>query len=1290
MSVAPEIRSSLITMATLTVEQVRAHVAELFISYLGRAPEFQAMNHYVGLFNQFLAKQGTAAAAQSNAFKALSTQIYNDAGGASEIPTGAAVSDGEYVDWIYKNVLGRAADDGGKAFWVLQLTNGFATRADVVAQVVAAAKGDGKGAGRDAKYLENRTKVALEFAKFENSNPNVLKSLKFDGKQVLAGVDEKPESVTTAQDKVSVASNAAQTFALTKGLDNVQGGAGNDTIIGSLDASLPELNTLSSLDIVNGGTGIDTLKIATVGGSIALPNVSNVEVVVVESAGEATVDTSAVNGIETLSIQKAGANVNATAAASTDILVAVKEMNASVAQPHRVNGGKNVTVNVADAGSASASAADTVSVGATTAAKGDVVVNVTGKASDANAFFGSVTVKGGATISVTQKTASNASTATNTSKSTVTQGNVSITADAATTAITVKQEAAVEAKNASYKTGGVTESASVKFGALKKGDSLASNGLTFTAKVDMTGAEVATAFAGLLGGPANVASGKDTQSAALASKGTYTGAFETGGFTSAAANGDTVVFTSVKANENIANDLAFVLTNTSGSSVAPTVAVTQGKAHDAAPAGGVAGVVAGSVTIGGDSASGVKTISVDGYSLSGSASSAATSGLTTLNLSNGGSFMVGTAAETLSVNLKGIAGDTSAKPQVAVLDLDSAATATLNVKSDGDNIVGLDLAGAAKLTALNISGSGILDASKETALGNVQTIKVTEAASLNLGTTPTTKVTTVDTTGTTGKVTVAIDGGQAAYTGGAGQDVVTILNSQQAIAKAVDLGAGDDTLVLNVVSGSTVSPTVSLKGGEGIDTLALTAESAAALSADGTFAGKIEGFEKLQISGSVSLPRTVNLSNLDAINYVVAGNAQGLLAKAQAFSFDIAGLELNSGGTLKFGEQTVYTAGASGAAAASIVAALPANVLISGVWYAVGKTGTAITLTSRLNVDSQPSLVVSATGEKAPITNTNVTSTPGQAANASHLTIDNLANNGTVELTADGIGAKVNVTNAGSGTADVLNIVANAAGDLGDVVAAGVETFNINVVDVDTSAKGVSTAVLTIAGGNANAIHVTGEGNLVLDVAGHQPQLAVVDAGKSKGSLTVDLNLHNGVAVSVTGGAGNDDLTASARGTGKADVLVGGEGSDTLVAGSNGAKLTGGAGNDVFVLRMGNKEVNTYSSVQDFKSGDLLKLETFHGVEAGKPAVAVDKFEKLAAVLNENTAVFSNFADAAIQQAALGDAVWFSFKGNAYVVIDNGSDASAYENGWDSIIELVGVNLDNASFNSAYGTVGLI
>ena len=1248
---------------------------------------------------------------------------------------------------------------------------------------------------------------------------------------------------------------------LTKGLDNIQGTSGNDTIIGSVATSNAELLTLSALDIINGGAGVDTLKVATDGTTVSLANMTAVEIVEIESAAAVATDVSANAGVTNLNVTKAAGAVTVTAGAAADVAVTIKD-NTAAASAHTVDGGKNVNFTLTDAGSSATPATpDTIAIGGTTAAKGDVVVNVTGKAYDAavgNVTLGGVTVTGGKTVSVTQKASSDTSkAAADTTANKVVQGAVIVNANTETTTITVKQDATVAAKNAVNTTGGVTETATVKFGALKGGDAVTINGLTFTAKagVDLTAAEVAAAFSNMVSGLANL--NTDTQGSQVTAKGVFTGAFLTGaalddsgspakgtGYTAAAASGDTVVFTAARANQD-ATDLTANLTNTSTNSVAPTVTIVQGQAHNATPTGGVMGVDAGAVTIGGAAnATAVKTITVDGYAATGSSATGTTSALETLNLSNGGNFAVTQAAATLALNLTNVG--TAAKAETltsaavpvapAVLDLNNTATKTLNVQSNGTNTVSLDLAGATGTTALNVSGTGLLNAATGSNLGNVTTIKVTETAGLNLGATATTNVTSVDTTGTTGATTVAISGTAATYAGGAGADRVTISNANTAIAKAIDLGAGDDTLTLNVTAGSVAVPTVDLKGGDGVDTIAMSAADAVALSANGTFAGKIDGFEKLSI-GHATATGTVNLANLDNINYVVSANStavgsaavdenglvtfQGLSAGqsvtvagrtvtvsagVSATATEIAAAFLtgnattvnagavpntltvsgsltgwtaaaNSTGVLKFTSTTpatnmasdlsttisdtplaaptaAITAGAfadgdgtttaaktdwttqaltngqsftianrtvtalKSLSAAEVAQAFAGTLAATGNYSSSGTptattwttptfsaSGTTLTLTNSVNASGITTYTTGSAGNGAGVSPADAVVSEyvqGAAAGVTTsvgLTIDKMASGGTLELTATGAGAIVQVTDAAKGTAEVLNLVTNANGNVGTVTAADVETINLNIKDAlstittlgwndangnPVKTEDVSTTTLTLVGSTqTKTVNVEGAGNLTLTDSNVNSKLTTVDASKATGALTLDLSAHNGDAITVTGGKGNDVLTASQGVNAKADVLVGGEGNDTLKAGSNGAKLTGGAGNDLFVLTAGSKESNTYTSIQDFQSGDVLELN----VAAGTNALS---FAKLSAVLNENTATFANFVDAAIAQAGIGDAVWFNFKGNAYVAIDNTTSSTVFENGVDAIIELVGIDLNNASFNSTHATVALI
>lgn len=1452
-------------MATNVTSQERTNILKLVAGMFNAVPGATYLEEFT-----------TSFLALNKDYGALATALGNTGAFKSLYPSSLTV---EETATKFLTTLGLAANTEAQDFVQAKLNAGESIASVIFQSLVALVEStstDPQIVAAQAQ-LTNKAAVAEYYSVTLGASSDSLATLQ----GVIAKVTSDAASVEAA--KEGSAGSNGQTYMLTKGLDNVAGTAGNDTIIGSISAVTAdaELNTFSALDVINGGAGVDTLKVSSTGAKISVgTNVSNVEVVEASSSSALDIDTAASVAVTNLNVTAAGTSVAAKASATTDINVTMKQGaavagNSKAATPVSdtkadiaITGGKNVTLNLTDvkqvldvAGDGAGELNGIVIGGTATgqAAAGDVTVSSTGAAFVAGqaATLSSISVTGGKTINVTQKATSDASAAASSAANVgkeVTQGNVNIAANAATTTVTVKQDASVTAKNAAFTTGGATETATVKFGILKGGDALTVNGLTFTAKpgVDLTAAEVAAAFSNMVSGLANP--NTDTQGSQVTAKGTFSGQFATGansaaGYTAAAASGDTVVFTAARANQD-ATDLAIgstiTLTNTSGNSVAPSVSIVQGKAHDATLAGGVMGVVAGTVTVAdaaGATATAVKTITLDGYAATGSASTATTSALETLNLSNGGNFAVAQAAATLTLNLTNVGTaakaetltSASAKASPAVLDLNGGATKTLNVKSSGTNTVDLQLDGAGT-TTLNVSGNGLLNASTDTKASDLTTIKVSETAGLSLGAQATAKVTSVDTTGTTGTVTLTLDGSKAIYAGGAGVDKVTISNANVAIAKAIDLGAGDDTLTLNA-TGSVAVPTVDLKGGEGTDTIAMSAADAVALSANGTFAGKIEGFEKLSITNATATG-IVNLANLDNINYVVSANSTAVPSAAvnenglvtfQALtagqSVTVAGRTVtvsagdgatatevaaafltgnattvgangtlsvsgsltgwtaaaNSTGVLKFTSTTPATnvpadlsttisdAGLSAATtvlagtvsqgtsiaggdvagaaesttwnmsgltngqsytiagvtvtanktltAAEVAAAFTAGITSAGNYTVAGAYaapagwtgGTFSNVAGALTLTNGAFGNVAADFTTAPTVNTAGVSpvdaavseyVQGAAAGVTTsvgLTIDKMASGGTLELTAAGAGVIVNVTDAGKGTADVLNVVTKAAGALGTVTAADVETINLNITDADTGftaagysdANGVavktanvSSSSLTLVGSaQTKTVTVEGAGNLNL-TASANAKLTTVDASKATGALTLSLSGHD-AAVTVTGGSGNDILSASTGANGRADVLIGGEGKDTLNAGSNGAKLTGGAGDDLFVLTASTKESNTYSSIQDFQAGDVLELNKADGTN-------VASFAKLTAVLNENTSTFSNFVDAAVAQANVGDAVWFQFKGNAYVVVDNTTQSVTFENGVDSVIELVGVDLNNASFNSTHATVALI
>ncbi|MBB3118057.1 DUF4214 domain-containing protein [Pseudoduganella violacea] len=1403
-------------------------VQNLYVAYFNRPGDQKGIDFYVDVLNRGAATidQLSAAFNQSPEYTGLF------AGKNSE----------QIVGIVYQNLFGRAPDQKGLAFWADKLDKKIVTVADVVKYVVAGAVNTDGTPNADAKVFTNKTAAAIAFSDSLLQEGNALAKIAYGSgdpvilamvKAFIANVtDDASLAAATAglpslTEAIAGQNNPGQNANLTAGVDTLNGTAGNDVFTGTLDAgSTPSTTTLSALDTINGGAGNDTLVInvlsaAGVAGSAAtLPTVtlSSVETVNLRAAVGVDGDVSTWNGVNTVNVSQIAKSALADAlklkaAATTDVNVKVSAVGDTI----KVDGGKNVNVSLNNVATA-----DVVTV---TGAKAAVTVSNTGAASVAGtaATLAAVNVTGGSTITVTQKATSDASAAaTDGTGATITQGKVTIVGDASTATVVVKQDTAVQASAATAATTAKATTKEVVFTAAAKGDivtiDFGDGALSFQANKALTAAEVASAFANLA---KNVKQG--SASAALGIYSDLSGGVSTGvsdGWTSGAVQ--TVDATHAKVVFSSAVAAADLTIATGGA-----IAVAQNRVAGATGAGaaaGVLGVANGIVDIQDSAAASIKTITVDGYAdTSVIGTTGATASLATLNLSNAelkdaagadgildaaAGITVGDTAATLALKLEkvgtsvyydGQAANTVVKAGLSF----TAAPTTLNVNSVGDNYVALT---AAATETLNVSGTGTLDVSAND-LAGLKSVKVTEKAGLVLNAAVADTVESVDTTGTTGTVSVSIEGNRATYTGGAGVDNVTVTNSDVAISKAINLGAGNDTLDLS--QDLTVDPTVELNGGDGVDTIILSAAAAAARSAASTFETKITGFEKLGITAATS-NYTVDMTNMDDINYVVSANSTvGATPEVQTFSVTsgVAAVKTNATQTLNFAGTAITVNGnitvggvtvavvttdtasdiatkvvtalngqlAGGSANAVKAAAvgstvtftidtrdgalaslpvvattatatgLPATatagiafnanaqtITIGGVAVNlvagdIDATGAAVAgsgddtaaevatkIVSALdaatatydaagtsNAGAAVTVKYAANGNQANITLGATTSgvaigavteaTPGTAGTAG-LIIDKLANKGTLELTAAGAGVEVKILDAATGTADVLNIVTNAAtgANLGTVTANKVETINVsaNDTDVTTSASGaakVSTNTLTLAADKAATINVSGAGNVVLKLDASSTAVTLIDGSTATGKLTVTTLAGDAAATTVKGGAGADVLTAQ----GANDVLIGGAGTDTLkVVGlaASAVTLTGGDGVDSFDVS-GFLAANAGAAVT---ITDLAKGETIKFVSDVNLNFASSKV----ALIPEAT--FDNYVTEAAKAAGLAAAThtgtpatpalhgiaWFQFGSNTFIVQDNGGSAGVFDNATDIIVKLTGtVDLSNSSIN---------
>ena len=1144
----------------------------------------------------------------------------------------------------------------------------------------------------------------------------------------------------TADISITAGAAIGQTFTLTTGADygaSFTGGAGNDTF-NATDA------TLSALDAINGGAGANVLNYTDTTGSATLPtavSVQNVQTMNVISAGEVGADAqhrfdvSPLTSVTTLNVTRSydnnyievgdgqAVNVSGTATGrAVDVVATTGAVSITATGAVTVDGGSTQTVAakggvnltgatgaVVATDSAQAGNFSTITHGTnvslttsvalangtggiqigewhqgavnlTKAPTGAVTVaqTITGDKT-ANAAANSIEVDGGSSVSVTQSATQAIATPSTTAGATTTnytatQAAVYVDGSDKTTSVTVKQTAPVAKVDTVTAQAGVKQVDTVTFIALTSGESVTVGGLTFTAAKSLTATEVATAFAGLASGA--------THGSSAASNGVYSGTFGsyTTGPVTTSGTAKTVDATKTTA---ATGHTAIVVSDTAAANISSankTAGVTA-----VAAVTGVGGIGAGAVAIwdynGGDAtkAGVITTATVDGYAAGYNYIDS--NALTTLSLANsaedsqmwiGVKSAAPSAAKTLNLTVNKLATGSL----VSLEDLDASYT-TLNLTATGADSTAAIL--ASSVTALSINGDKKVDltvsgnaannnsdnyrnhATLDTDFTALKTVVISGSASVVAGTAfAGTAVTDVNASATSGTVSASIDASKATYEGASGADTITLTSST--VSKAVSLGDGNDTVTL---ASGTTSLTANVSGGDGTDTLVIAAADAATASATTAFSSKIDGFEKLSLGQvAAAATKTVDLTNLDGISYVISSNVSTGSAAPVAIvstidstqnSPEIAQVtvpDLLAGESLTIDGVTV-TATADTAASDVLMAFFAsgfsvATLTASGTrafdWYATSASGTTLNFEAQ-TAGNVPDFTYTSTG-----------------LSAGSLTLSHMANNGTLELTAAGAGATVTMTDA-TGTSDSLNIVTkvNASNlDFGTVTAAGVETVNITATD--TTATSISKATLTVSDTAAKTVVITGNSDLDLTAAGSE--LTTVNASAATGKLNFSSAVNS---VSITGGAAADSLTASGNNV----TINGGAGNDTLVVTGNLATLTGGAGNDIFNVSDATTNVNSYATITDLTAGDAIK---FNSNSTGFAA---------ARVTLGDTAVFQDFANAAIANSAQYAVSWFQYNGNTYVVQDVSNSTTTFTNGVDLIVKIAGlVDLSTATFNT--------
>ena len=169
-------------------------LTELYIAYFDRAPDASGLEFWLEQF------------AGGTSLQQIAAYFYDQPETRLRYPDGDSAD--EFIAGVYANVLGRAPDGAGQAFWAEALASGEVTRDQFVLEVLRGARAE-TGSAADTAYLEAKTTLGLYFAVeagLDNGAWGVEVMQRYDGSEnslqaALRLTDDFAAQLATADDR---------------------------------------------------------------------------------------------------------------------------------------------------------------------------------------------------------------------------------------------------------------------------------------------------------------------------------------------------------------------------------------------------------------------------------------------------------------------------------------------------------------------------------------------------------------------------------------------------------------------------------------------------------------------------------------------------------------------------------------------------------------------------------------------------------------------------------------------------------------------------------------------------------------------------------------------------------------------------------------------------------------------------------------------------------------------------------------------------------------------------------